>query len=80
MKAIVTYIPVLTNVSKHLPHVDLHWSRLGHYLFGVLQQAFRDNVLSEAEMEFLLLSVTGFVVAAKDTIGKYMAYARNTIK
>jgi len=80
MKALITYIPVLASVSKHLPHFDLQWSKLGHYIFGALQQAFRDNILSEVEMEFLLLTLTGFVITAKDTISNYVAYAKNTIK
>jgi len=79
MKALVTYIPVLASVSKHLPHFDLQWSKLGHYIFGALQQAFRDNVLSELEMDFLLLSLAGFVITAKDTISKYVAYAKSTV-
>ncbi|WP_448698092.1 hypothetical protein ACFGVR_14820 [Mucilaginibacter sp. AW1-3] len=81
MKAIITSIPtLLPAIAKHLPVIDLSWSKAGHYIFSVLREAFRDNVVSEVEMEFLLLLLTGFVVAAKETLSGYVAYAKNTIK
>ena len=80
MKTIATHIPVLANAGKYLPHFNVQWGKAGHYVTGALQQAFRDNVLSEAEMEFLLLTLTGFIVAAKHTIGNYIAHAKSAIK
>lgn len=65
----LTTIPgLLPAIAKHLPAIDFSWGKLGQYTLAALRQAFRDNVLSEVEMEFLLLLITGFAVSLKDVI------------
>ncbi len=59
--------------TQYLLNINFSWVKLGNYAFSALRQAFRDNVLSEIEMEFLLLAVTGFVVSVKNTAQHYIS-------
>lgn len=73
MKTIITHTStLLADITGQLPAIRFSWSRVSHYTLGALRQAFRDNVLSEIEMEFLLLMLTGFVVSVKNGLGKYI--------
>jgi len=58
---------------NYLLNINFSWVKLGNYVFSALRQAFRDNILSEIEMEFLLLAVTGIAVSLKNTVEHYIS-------
>ena len=58
-------------LTSYFSAVNFSWAAIGHYVFGILKQAFKDSLLSDYEMDFLLLTIAGYWLMAKTLVVYY---------
>jgi hypothetical protein len=72
-----TISQLFSGLHAYLPFANASWAGISHYIFGALKQAFRDSILSDLEMDFLLLSIAGYWLMAKTVLKHYFSLAKS---
>jgi len=66
-------------ITGYFSAFNFSWAAIGHYVYGVLKQAFKDSLLSDYEMDFLLLTIAGYWLMAKTLTAYYMHLGKTAI-
>ena len=69
---------MVSAIASYCSALNLSWAAIGHYICGVLRQAFKDSLLSENEMDFLLLTIAGYWLMTKTVLTYYIGAGRST--